>query len=106
MSAPTLSMLISGDSSSPTEEGGSNFGATLSDLASGFINRVVDRAADNLADKVVQPVRSSNTQPVPDLAATAAKASSSFTASTVAGISLPILLLGGVALVYILARRR
>ena len=105
MSALTLGdIALVQDDSEPDQSG--DF-SSLSDIASGIINRVADAAGNRLVDAVNNTTRSSNTLPQPDLAAAAASPKvSTFVSAKFLGVSIPILLIGGGALVYILLKRR
>lgn len=79
---------------------------SLSDIAGGLLQSIANSAAKR-AENVINPARSSNTQPIPDLSAAAAKpAVSSFMESQAFGVSIPILLIGGGALIWLLVKRR
>lgn len=94
--------------STPTSEtgGSSNFQASLSQIASGFLQNIANTAAQGVQNVVENKTRSSNTQPLPDLTAAAAKPqASTFLEASAFGVSAPILLVGVAALAFVLLRR-
>lgn len=98
--------VLSGIDNAPDSPDSGSDSLSLSDIARGFVKQVADSAAQALANKVTQPVRSANTAPAPDLTASAAKGSAaSFLTSSVAGVSLPVLILGAAAVLYFYRRR-
>lgn len=88
--------------------GASNGGSlSLSDIAAGFLSNIAQSTSKGIANIIENKTRSSNTQPLPDLTAVAAKPQvSSFLDTKAFGVSLPILLVGAAALVGVLVLRR
>ena len=103
MSAINLGGLVN----DPADTGG-NSGSqlSLSDLASGVIQKIFNAAGDTAANAISNISRSQNTQPTPDLSAVAAKPqTASYLDSAPFGVSMPILVLGLGALAYIALRK-
>jgi len=102
-------ILAASEAGSDTGDGGTSLSSSLSDLASSLVQSVAKSAAGAaqgaIEGKLNNPTRSTATAPIPDLTASAAKPMAAFVNSSVGGISLPILLLGGAALLYIVVRR-
>lgn len=89
-------------------ETGGNSGAqlSLSDIFNGFVASVAGSAASGVSNLVDNKTRSQVAAPSPDLAAVAAKPqTASFLDSSVMGVSMPILLIGSAALVFLLVRK-
>lgn len=94
--------------SAPSSNGG--FFADLSKIAEGVLVNVAQNAAGALQGRVEGAInnapRSSNTQPVPDVTAQAAIPSvSTFVDAKPFGVSLPVLVIGAGALLFLLAPR-
>jgi len=82
------------------------FQASLSDIASGFLQGIANAASRGIGNLVDNTTRSSNTQPTPDLSAAAAKPQvAAFVDAKAFGVSMPILILGVGALAFILIKR-
>lgn len=79
---------------------------SLSDLADSVVSGVGSGISGGISSAIGNLTRSSNTAPAPDIAANAAKPASTFIKPSVLGISIPILIIGGGVLVYILLRRK
>lgn len=76
---------------------------SLSDIANGILRGVGSAVEQKLVSNIT---RSSNTEPLPDLSSAAANPkASTFLNGESFGVSMPLLLLGGGALVYLLAKR-
>lgn len=91
-------------------EGEPGISKSLSDIASGLVVNLAGQAAGALQGRasgiINNAPRSSNTAPVPDVTAIAARPSiSTFTDSKAFGVSLPILVIGAAAVLYILSKR-
>jgi hypothetical protein len=87
-----------------------NFASALSDIASGFVVNLAQAGAGALSGRVEGAInnapRSSNTAPTPDVTAIAARPDvSTFTSATAFGVSLPLLLVGGGALLFLALRK-
>lgn len=90
--------------------GGDGFQESLSNMAEGLVLNLFGSAAGALqgrAESVINNApRSSNTAPTPDVAAMAARPDvSTFISGTAFGVSMPILLIGGAALLLLALRK-
>lgn len=90
--------------------GGDSLSSSLSDIAEGFVVNLFGSAAGALQGKVEGAInnapRSSNTAPTPDVSAIAARPDvSTFVSGTAFGVSMPLLLLGGAALLFLALRK-
>ncbi len=81
------------------------FLASLSDLASAQISKIASAAGDAVSDSI-NPTRSSNTAPTPDLTSQAATPGASFVSSSMKGVSIPLILAGVGLLAFLLLKRR
>lgn len=93
---------------SKDSQSSSSLFASLEDIASGVINSVAQSAAGALQGRLEGTInnapRSSNTAPVPDVTAAAASPSvSTFVDAKPFGVSLPVLVIGSAALLFLLA---
>lgn len=103
--ALNLSSILDGSSATVTGGEGGVSQISLSGIASGFLQNIANSAASAVGNKI-NPPRSQNTQPTPDLTAAAARpAVSTFLDSSAFGVSTPILLVGVAALAFVLLRR-
>lgn len=98
------------DSVGPANPEPNGFLASLSDLAESTITSIASSAAGALVGRAEGAInnapRSSNTAPVPDVTAAAASPGvSTFVDSKPFGVSLPVLLIGGAALLFLFAPR-
>lgn len=86
------------------------FEASLSSIAEGFVNKTLQSLAGAAQGRIEGAInnapRSSNTAPVPDVSAMAARPDvSTFISSTAFGVSTPLLLLGAGALLFLALRK-
>lgn len=90
--------------------GGGDFQSSLSKIAEGFVINLAGNAAGALtgrADALINnSPRSSNTAPAPDVSSMAARPDvSTFVSGKAFGVSMPLLLLGGAALLLLALRK-
>jgi len=95
-----------GDNSSSSSD---SLATSLSDIANGLLTGIAKSAAGAAQGAVEGSInnapRSSNTAPTPDVAAAAARPGvSTFVNAKAFGVSIPILLVGAVAVIYLIRR--
>lgn len=92
--------------SSVGNSGGDFFETSLSNLADGLIKSLSGAVQGRVEGIINNAPRSSNTAPVPDVTAMAARPDvSTFVSGTAFGVSMPLLLVGGVALLFLALRK-
>lgn len=90
------------DTGSSADDTSSSLFSSLSDIANSTITSVAQSASNGISQAAT---RATTTAPAPDITAAAAKVGGTFINSTVAGISIPVILAGGAAAFFLLSKR-
>lgn len=94
------------DSYSTGGETGGGAQLSLSSIAGSFLSSLAGSVAQGVNNVIDNKTRTQNAAPSPDIAAAAAKPQvTSFLNGSVGGVSLPILLIGAGALIFLAVRR-